>query len=73
MQAQRDAAQAALDRTQRARRTKLAGIEQERLTRQASEKMSLHAAQWEEGQGLVLMSLRAGARAFPRKRSWIQV
>lgn len=66
MQAQREAAEAALDRTQRDRRTNLAGIEQTLSTRQASEKMSLHAAQWEEGQGLVFRVRSAVANLINR-------
>lgn len=66
MQAQRDAAEAALERTQRERRIKLAGIEQDLLTRQAAEKMSLHAAQWEEGQGFVFRMRSAVAQLIER-------
>lgn len=66
MQAQRDAAEAALDRTQRERRTKFAGVEQGLLTRQAAEKMALHAAQWEEGQGLVFRMRSAVADLIER-------
>jgi hypothetical protein len=66
MQAQREAAEAALDRTQRERRTKLTGIEQDLLTRQASEKMSLHAAQWGDGQRLVFRMRSAVADLIDR-------
>ncbi len=66
MQAQREAAQASLDRTQRERRTKLGSAEQELLTRQAAEKMSLHAAQWEEGQGLAFRMRSAVAKLIER-------
>lgn len=66
MQAQKDAAEAALDRKQRERRIKLAGVEQELLTRQAAEKLSLHAAQWEEGQGLVFRMRSAVAKLIER-------
>ncbi len=50
---QRAAAQAELEKKQAARRAELAGAEQDLLTRQAAEKLALHAAQESESRGLI--------------------
>lgn len=63
VQSQREAAQETLERKQGARRTALSGTEQELLVRQAAEKLSLEAAQLEEGQGL-LFRMRSAVAAF---------
>lgn len=66
LQAQRDAAAASLNRTHTERRTKMAGVEQTLLTRQAAEKMSLHAAQLGEGKGLAFRVRSAVADLIAR-------